>query len=117
MAPEIATQNDAGSARPTITDIGDRSVRALTEYMSVLEDFDHVRGADDMYVVVTEKQYTVDLREGSCTCPDATYNLGPGEQCKHEKRVRYATGDWEIPAGVDESSIDPDLGEHVTQRD
>ncbi|ELY58728.1 hypothetical protein [Natronococcus jeotgali] len=118
MAPEIATQNSGESTNePTITDIDNRDVRALTEYMTVLEDIDHVRDADDMYIVITESQYTVDLREGTCDCPDATYNLGPKEECKHEKRARYATGDRSIPAGVDERAIDPDLGEHVTQRD
>ena len=117
MTPEVAARNGGESTEPTITDLSDRDVRALTEYMTVLEDIDHVRGADDMYIVVTENQYTVDLLEGTCDCPDAMYNLAPNEACKHEKRTRYATGDLPIPAGIDEGAIDPALGEHVTQRD
>jgi hypothetical protein len=54
MTPEVAARNGGESTEPTITDLSDRDVRALTGYMTVLEDIDHVRGADDMYIVVTE---------------------------------------------------------------
>jgi hypothetical protein len=67
----------------------------------------------EMYTVVGENgsTYTVDARVGRCTCPDAQYNLGPEERCKHERRVLYAVGDR--PAPVDVVDVDGRLGEHV----
>ncbi|MFC6764796.1 hypothetical protein [Natrinema soli] len=120
MTLDIATRNDSASTEPTISDLNERDIRALTEYMSVLEDIGQVRGADGMYLVVTQREYTVDLVEGTCQqkngdiCPDQKYNLGLNEECKHVKRARYATGQLSIPAEVDESAIDPQLGDHVT---
>jgi len=39
----------------------------------------------------------VDLREGKCTCPDATYTLPDDGACKHERRARFALGREPIP--------------------
>jgi hypothetical protein len=55
--------------------------------------------------------YSVDAREGRCTCPDAEYNLDSGERCKHERRVALATGRQPVPADVD--GVDEQLGEHT----
>lgn len=88
-----------------------RIVRALTECMTALEI------APDLYTVIGENQgpeYTVDTRVGRCTCPDASYRLDEGQPCKHELRVRYATGEREIPDWVDEDAIDPLLGMHLS---
>jgi len=90
-------------------DLEQRDVRALTEYMTVLP----VGG--DVYSVTTQSgsEYRVDAREGRCTCPDKQYNLEDGELCKHERRVRFATGQWAIPAWVDADGVDAQLGQHV----
>lgn len=118
MAPEIAT-HDGGTGDENgaaITDLTDRDVRALTENMSVAEwtpTTRETKGADGMYVVVTESEYIVDLWEGSCTCPDAQYNLSGGQQCKHEARARFDTGDRAIPGGVNREEINYQLGSHV----
>jgi len=93
------------------TDLEQRDVRALTEYMTTLP----VGG--DMYSVTTQSgsEYRVDALEGRCTCPDKQYNLEDGELCKHERRVRFATGQWAIPAWVDADEVDGQLGEHVEE--
>ena len=95
-----------------------RTVRALTEYHSVLDDVRPARGADGLYTVVSQsgKSYTVDARTGACSCPDATHNLDvdDGERCKHARRVGFATGERPIPADVAAVvGVDPDLGQHV----
>lgn len=92
------------------TDLEKRDVRALTEYMTVLSK------GGDIYEVVTESgsSYRVDALEARCTCPDKQYNLDDGELCKHERRVRFATGQWSIPAWTDADAIDPHLGEQLT---
>jgi len=92
------------------TDLQKRDVRALTEYMTVLP----LGGA--LYSVTTQSgsEYHVDALEGRCTCPDKQHNLGDGELCKHERRVRFATGEWVIPGWADTEAIDSQLGEHVT---
>ena len=65
-----------------------RSIRAVSEYMSVLPE------GPDLYTVVSQsgKEYVVDLRDGAaCTCPDFRYGGGV-EACKHVLRARIETG-------------------------
>lgn len=83
---------------------------ALTQYLTVLDDLPAVAGDDDRYVVVSQSgaEYLVDLRAGTCSCPDYQYR---GGRCKHIRRVEFATGARPIPAGVD--GVDPDLGRHL----
>lgn len=109
---------ESDSDAPESIDTEPRTVRALTEYHSVLADVGSVRDAPDMFTVVSQsgKSYTVDSRSGSCTCPDATHNLDveASERCKHARRVAFATGERAIPAGVATAvDVDPDLGQHV----
>lgn len=94
------------------TDLEPRDVRALTEYHSVLDDTGRARGADDLYLVVSESgsEYLVDARLGSCECPDHRHRE---VRCKHIRRVAYATGDRPVPAWIDTDAVDPQLGEHV----
>jgi len=85
-----------------------RSVRALTEYMTVLSE------GGDIYSVTTQSgsEYRVDAKAGRCTCPDARHNSADDVQCKHVRRVAFATGERPIPPWSAED-IDPLLGEHV----
>jgi hypothetical protein len=92
------------------TELQPRDARALTEKMVVLPE------GGDLFTVVGQNaggEYTVDVREGRCTCADAQYNLDEDEACKHELRVRYAIGDRPIPAWADTDAVDPQLGTHV----
>lgn len=88
----------------------ERDVLALTQYLTVLDDLPSVAGKEDRYVVVSESgaAYLVDLRAGTCTCPDYRFR---GNRCKHIRRVEFATGEREIPPGID--GIDPDIGRHL----
>jgi len=97
------------SATDGCTDLKQRDVRALTEYMTTLPL------GGNVYSVTTQSgsEYRVDAVQGRCTCPDKQYNLEDGELCKHERRVRFATGQWAIPAWVDADEVDAQLGEHV----
>ena len=94
------------------TDLDDRDVRALVEKITVLPDIGEARGAEDLFVVVSEsgKQYTVDARHDSCSCPDAEYR---DKTCKHQRRVAFATGARPIPTWVNVDVVDPRLGEFV----
>ena len=94
------------------TDLDERDVRALVQKMTVLADIGEARGAEDVFVVVSEsgKQYTVDARHDSCSCPDAEYR---DRTCKHQRRVAFATGGRPIPAWVNVDVVDSQLGEHV----
>ena len=97
-----------------IEPLSDRDVRALTECMTALDDLGAVAGADGLYVVVSEsgRSYTVDISNGACTCDDAFYRQPEGG-CKHVRRVAFATERREIPAWVDRSAVDDQLGRHV----
>lgn len=92
------------------TDLQKRDVRALTEYMTVLP----LGGG--LYSVTTQtgSEYRVDGEKDRCTCPDKQHNLKDGQLCKHERRVRFATGEWHIPDWVNTKAIDSKLGEHVS---
>jgi hypothetical protein len=105
------TAEGVSSATDCCTDLDQRDVRALTEYMTTLPL------GGDMHSVTTESgsEYRVDALEGRCSCPDKQYNLEDGELCKHERRIRFATGQWAIPAWVDADEVDGQLGEHVEE--
>lgn len=93
--------------------LDERDVRALTEYLTVLDDVGRARNADDLYLVVSGTagdEYLVDFREGRCECPDYQFR---GARCKHIRRVAYETGAETVPAAyVDE--LPRDFGRHVT---
>lgn len=96
------------------TDLDQRDVRALTEYMTTLPL------GGDVYSVTTQSgsEYRVDALKGRCTCPDAEYNLPTDDgrkRCKHAARVAFATGERPIPAWVDADEVDAQLGEHVEE--
>jgi len=65
--------------------LDERDVRALTECMTVLD-----ADAPGFYTVTTEsgREYTVDARGGSCSCPDAEYR-DPEGGCKHVRRAGH----------------------------
>jgi len=106
---DYETAESESSVTDGRTDFEKRDVRALTEYMTVLPL------GGDVYSVTTESgsEYRVDALEGRCTCPDKQYNLNDGELCKHERRVRFATGERAIPSWTNAGAIDPHLGQHV----
>jgi len=80
-----------------------RTERALAECMTVLPE------GGEIYTVVGENggTYSVDGRDERCTCPDHKHR---DVECKHLRRVAFATGARGVPAGVD---VDEHLGEHV----
>lgn len=91
----------------------DLDYRALTEYMTVLDDGDaRSRGARGLYTVTSESgsQYLVDTGLPACECPDFQYR---GRICKHIRRVMFATGRRDVPDWIEESDIDSQLGAHV----
>jgi hypothetical protein len=90
----------------TDTELDERDRRALEQYLTVLPE------APGLFRVVSESgsAYTVDTREGRCTCPDHKHR---GVRCKHLRRVAFATGERPIPATVDREAIDEHLGRHV----
>lgn len=95
-------------------EIEPRDVRALTEYMTVLENEGIAKGAPGLYAVISQSgsQYIVDARTGACQCPDFQ-RFTPRGGCKHVRRVAFATGQRDVPTGIDAGDIDPDLGRHV----
>jgi hypothetical protein len=90
-----------------------RTVSALTEVMTVMDSVGRARNADDLFLVNSGfgSEYLVDTRTESCECPWKQYN--PGKECKHEKRVAFATGERPIPQWVDDEALDDQFGMHV----
>ena len=102
---------DSADDEDVLDEVG---ARALTQYLTVLDDIGRVRDAPDLYLVVSESgsEYLVDARDDSCECPDSRYRDRPGG-CKHLRRVAFATGRESIPAWVNRDDVDDQLGQHV----
>jgi hypothetical protein len=92
--------------------IDSRTERALTQYLTVLGDVGRAKGADGLFLVVSQSgsEYLVDTRKGRCECDDHHYR---GVRCKHLRRVAFATGRRAVPTGID--GVDPQLGEHTDE--
>lgn len=104
-----ANRSTGGGDIAALAALEERDVRALTEYMSVLDDIGQVRDVQNMYLVVTGSgTYVVEPALGTCTCNDHFYR---DTSCKHLRRVTYATGMRPVPAAADQAAIDPQLGE------
>ncbi|WP_265112249.1 hypothetical protein [Halosolutus halophilus] len=103
----------AAEAESIQEDVDGIDRRALTQYLTVLEDVSRVAGADGQYLVVSESgsEYLVDTRLKACECPDHRYRE---RECKHLKRVAYATGARPVPSVVDRDDIAGELGEHCS---
>lgn len=101
-------------AAPTVNvqPIERRSLDALTRCMTVLPDEGAAAGVDGLYTVVSDsgKAYVVDVREGTCECPDHEYRK-PSGGCIHRRRVAFAIGAEPVPVGLE--GVDPRLGEHI----
>lgn len=100
-------KNPNGQNGTGIKRLDERDIKALTEYMTVLE-----KDTPGFYSVTTESgsEYTVDARHESCTCPDAEYR---DVKCKHIRRVEYAIGRKAVPQWADKEEMDSRLGDHV----
>lgn len=74
-------------------DIEPRTLRAATEHMTVIEK------ERALFSVTTQNgtEYTVDLCEPACSCPDFEFRKGV-EECKHIRRVRLVYGQIDIDA-------------------
>ena len=110
------TTYDSAALQTAVTheriDFTERDARALTECMTVLDDVGRARGADHLYLVVSESgsEYLVDLRAHTCECPDAEHR---DVLCKHGRRAAFATGRREIPAWVNRDAVDAKLADQV----
>jgi hypothetical protein len=103
---------DAGadaSAVDELESVEKRDVRAMCELLAVYEE------ETDLFLVYSDDgtEYTVDAESGACTCPDAEYNLGPDEKCKHARRVDLWTGRETLPEWVSLDAVDPLLVDHL----
>ena len=80
--------------------IDSRTERALAQYLTVLADVGRAKGADDLFLVVSQSgtEYLVDTRTGAYECPDRGHRV---VHCKPTRRVALATGEHPVPAGVD----------------
>jgi hypothetical protein len=106
------TAEGQSSVPADCSELEQRDVRALTEYMTVLPEMGRAENAPDLYLVVSESgsEYLVDTREGACECPDA---VNRDVRCKHLRRVGYATGETPIPAQANAEAVDDGLGERI----
>jgi predicted nucleic acid-binding Zn finger protein len=81
------------SSKSVQPEIEPRTVRAATEYMTVIEE------ARALFEVTTQSgsAYRVDLEGPACECPDFAHREGVTE-CKHIRRVRMEVGQVDLDA-------------------
>lgn len=108
------SKNEPMADESTDAKLPARDRRALTQYLTVLEDVGRARGGDELYLVVSQsgKEYLVNARAGTCECKDAEYR-DPVGGCKHVRRVAFATGARPIPESIPVDEIDDQFGAHV----
>ncbi|EMA56029.1 SWIM zinc finger family protein [Halococcus thailandensis] len=105
----MSTNESIGQER---TDDERRSIEAVAKRVSrALDGFFHVEAAGDdgKYTVFSGSgsSYTVDLSDGTCTCPDGQR----GSWCKHAHRAAFVTG--EIP-DIDGVRVEADSADDET---
>lgn len=94
--------------------IDERDIRALTEYLTVLENIGRAKDAPGLYLVVSGSngdEYLVDATSSVCECADYQYRE-PAGGCKHVRRVAFETGDRAVPAEYADM-VPADFGKHV----
>jgi hypothetical protein len=94
--------------------IASRTRRALEEPLTVLTTaLKPVEDRDTSVVTVTShsgSEYTVDVREERCTCPDSKHRA-PDGGCKHVRRARFALGHSSVDSQtVRQLDIDSQIG-------
>lgn len=106
-----------GATTGAVGQLDKRDVRALTEYLYAFDDLGWAADAEGCWLVYAEDgtEHRVDAVEGACDCDDAFYR-DPDGGCKHVRRVRFVTGEREIPVWADRSCIDPWLLEQRAER-
>jgi hypothetical protein len=110
----MSTNELSGQER---TDDKRRGIEAVAKRVSrALDGFFHVEATDDgKYTVFSGsgETYTVDLSDGTCTCPDGQR----GSWCKHAHRAAFVTG--EVPAidGIHVEADSADDGETTESDD
>ncbi|EMA56529.1 SWIM zinc finger family protein [Halococcus thailandensis] len=106
------------------TDDERRGIEAVAKRVSrALDGFFHVEAASDdgKYTVFSGSgsSYTVDLSDGTCTCPDGQR----GSWCKHAHRAAFVTGKIpdidgvHVTASEDDDSSNDDLDEDGGEAD
>jgi len=106
MTPSI-TMSDGTELRPE--DLEDALLRALREPMLVCEDHPDARGDHEVVVYNEDREETVNVDVGHCTCPAQQCHHGPSEPCKHRLRAQLALGEREIPEWVCMDAVDGQL--------
>lgn len=101
---EDTTAALSGCGHDGSIEIDDRTRRALTEPLSVVTtDGTPLEGDESIVRVIShtgaDGDYTVDVREGRCSCPDSTYRA-PAGACKHVRRSRVVLGRESLDAAV-----------------
>lgn len=94
------------------TDLGKRSIKALTTPMTTMTNVADVEPPEYEVTSSSGSAYIVDVEAGTCTCPDHEYR---GVDCAHLRRVRYETARDAIPGWVNTAMLDDQLGEHIDE--
>jgi len=110
-----ADDKNVSDAEDNNTNVDERTLRALEEYLTVLPD---AVDAPGMVKVVshTGEEYVVDVHGGNCECPDATWRLDEDTPCKHARRSRFALGIDPIPAeALEAAEVEPNFGAFIEE--
>lgn len=107
----MASTEQSVTFEESVETLDEIDARALSECMTVVS----VPETPGFYQVASSSgsTYTVDARDRSCTCRDFEYR-GDQRECKHLRRVDFATGKRVIPRWVNDEDVDDFLGVAVS---
>jgi hypothetical protein len=104
----MSTNEPSGQERTDESANERRGSEAVAKRVSrALDGFYHVEAADDGEYTIfsgSGNTYTVNLPEGTCTCPDGQR----GSWCKHAHRAAFVTGEVPEIGGVHVAADDTD---------
>jgi len=96
----------AATANTTIAalaQLDDRDIKALTEPFDLIGN-DPACREDQVAVYHRGQRRIVDPDVGVCDCPDMLHRR-PDDGCKHLRAVWFATGELEVPPGIDRAAL------------
>lgn len=96
------------------TDVNQRTIKALSEPMLVVEDHPDAWSEHEVVVYNADREHLVNVDVGHCDCADVKYR---GVRCKHLRRADYALGRKDIPAWINRDGLDDQLRRRLEERD
>jgi hypothetical protein len=116
VEPTAMTEYESTAEESSGTDVEQRTLRAATESITLLETGPRVEGSDGLYEAVSQSgardgdgpdTYVVNARRVACECPDHEHR---NARCKHLRRLELIKGERELPVSIPAEDVNSNIG-------